>query len=142
MKEYLPWISIGCTVLGFAIMYLKYIVSLETRLVALETKMSLFWDSVGGVVKDIFKQPIHFHKDDLIDRFPDTLNDKELLELETIVTDEIKELAQVKDTKAIVGGILLYEIKQEKLRRKDKKCLNSLSGWQRLVCKLQHWFTH
>lgn len=136
-KEYVGWVSLGCTILGFVIMYLKYSFQIETRLVALETKMELFWRSVSPVLKEAMKQPIHYRKDDLIDRFPN-ISDDELLELQCILLKEVEEYSKTKDFKALAGGMFLSQIEDELNKRRMTTCSSYQSGFWRLLCRLFH----
>jgi hypothetical protein len=96
--------------------------SLENRLTKSETKMELFWKSVGGVVSTIIKQPIHFEKDELMDKLTgkrDTMSSKELYRLREILTDEIGEFTAVKDPKAMAYALALAYIEQILFDRLD-----------------------
>jgi len=64
---------------------------ISNRLVAVETKMSLYWDAVGDVIKDIIHHPDSPRKDYLSDKFPN-LTEEEICELRDILISEKKEL--------------------------------------------------
>lgn len=86
----------------------------EARFVALETKMELFWGAVGKVVIDMVKQPIHFEKDALLDRLKtNVINGEELIKLKIIVEEEVVELRERKDPKALAYVLVLALIDQK-----------------------------
>jgi hypothetical protein len=68
------------------------LVVIDNRTTKQEMKMDLFWGAVQETVKDMIKQPIHFRKDDLLDRFPN-LEYKEMYELKTSLQIEKKEMS-------------------------------------------------
>lgn len=85
------------------------------RLVAVETKTALFWKVVEDGVIDMIKQPIHFEKDGLLDRFKvnsKSLSGEELIKLKVILESEKKELLMVKDPKVMYYVIMLARIDQ------------------------------
>lgn len=90
---------------------------LKARVITLETKMDLFWQGVQAKMGTVIKQPIHFRKDDLIDRFPNLSND-EIDELKQILTEEMVELQAKKDSKVIAYAIYLGGIENEIYKRK------------------------
>jgi len=69
------------------------LVTIDKRITKQEMKMELFWSAVQDNVKDMLKQPVHFRKDDLLDRFK-SLNYQELCELKNILTEEKISLFQ------------------------------------------------
>ena len=86
----------------------------EARFVALETKMELFWGAVGKVVIDMVKQPIHIEKDGLLDRLKSNdINGEELQKLKFMIEDEVIELKERKDAKAIAYVLILAMIDQK-----------------------------
>jgi len=86
----------------------------EARFVALETKMELFWGAVGKVVIDMVKQPIHLEKDALLDRLKsNSINGDELIKLKYMIEDEVIELKERKDSKAIAYVLILAMIDQK-----------------------------
>jgi len=78
-------------------------------LVTAKVKTDLFWGAVESMVRDIIKQPIHFRKDELIDKFPD-LSEEEICELKNILEGEIKELRLHKDIKVLAYGLMMARI--------------------------------
>jgi hypothetical protein len=89
------------------------------RLVRMETKMEVFWGYVGTAMSSLIKQPIHFRKDELMDKLvPDQLPHlpentvDELLELKEILKDELVTLRQVKDPKTLAYALALAYIDQ------------------------------
>lgn len=96
------------------------LISLCIDVATLKTKIELFWDAMGAVAKDIIKQPIHFRKDDLIDRFPNLTRD-ELCELKDILKDEMRVLTQVKDAKLMAYAWQLANVNYE-LQNKKETC--------------------
>ena len=73
----LSMIAIGMTMISLLWTHFKVLLGIERRLVSIETKTDLWWDVMADQAKKIIKQPIHFRKDDLLDRFP-KLDDNEL----------------------------------------------------------------
>ena len=58
------------------------------QLAKAETKMELFWNAIGASVKSLIKQPIHFEKDELMDKLmdrPDLITKPELNRLKVIL---------------------------------------------------------
>jgi len=100
------------------------------RITTMETKMELFWNAVGGVMSSLIKQPIHFRKDELMDKLvgdklPGSSTD-ELLELRIILEDELVTLREIKDPKSLVYALALAYIDQILYDRgivKDKKTI-------------------
>ncbi len=68
-------------------------------------KLDLFWVAMEPALKEVIKQPIHFRKDDLLDRFPN-LEDKELCELREILQDEMVDLKAKKDPKVLAYALM------------------------------------
>ena len=98
---------------------LEMIASQSDRITKQETKMELFWNAVGGVMSSLIKQPIHFRKDELMDRLvPDKLprlaenSVEELLELKAILNDELITLSKIKDPKSLAYALALAYIDQ------------------------------
>ena len=78
--------------------------------------MELFWNAVGGVMSSLIKQPIHFRKDELMDKLvgdklPGSSTD-ELLELRIILEDELVTLREIKDPKSLAYALALAYIDQ------------------------------
>ena len=67
------------------------LVGLSNRIVAMETKMSVFWDAIGDVVKDIIHHPTSPRRDDLVEKFPN-LTMEEMRELRSMLIKERDEL--------------------------------------------------
>jgi len=89
------------------------------RLTRMETKMELFWNAVGQSMLSLIKQPIHFRKDELMDKLvPEKLpflpenTVKELLELKHILKDELVTLREIKDPKSLAYSLALAYIDQ------------------------------
>ena len=103
---------------------------LKGRVISLETKMELFWGSVQKSMGALIKQPIHFRKDELIDRFGDkntNLSVAELCELRDILKDEMKDLEKCKNEKVLAYALYLARVEQEL--------------WERAKPKQQSWFS-
>jgi hypothetical protein len=98
---------------------LKYGIKLENRLTRLETKTELWWNTVADQVKGVLQQPIHFRKDDLLDRFP-CISNQELVELKDIIISEITELKKTKDPKVASYAIWKARVELECLDRSGK----------------------
>lgn len=94
----------------------------EARFVALETKMELFWGAVGKVVIDMVKQPIHYEKDALLDRLKsNSINGEELVKLKYMMEEEVQELKEKRDARAVAYVLILAMIDQ-KLWEKNCEC--------------------
>ncbi len=111
-------IAIFVSILSFIWGVLKYGIRLENRLTRLETKMELWWNTVADQVKGILQQPVHFRKDDLLDRFP-CISDEELLELKNIIMIELMELKKTKDPKSVAYAIWKARVELECLERSE-----------------------
>ena len=81
--------------------------------------MELFWDAVGASVSKLIKQPIHFRKDELMDKLmPENLSQlpensiDELLELKIILKDELITLQELKDPKSLAYALAIAFINQ------------------------------
>jgi hypothetical protein len=91
----------------------------SSKITRLETKMDLFWNAIGGSVLSLIKQPIHFKKDQLMDklipenlpRLPETTVE-ELYELKAILNDELITLREIKDPKSLAYGLAIAYIDQ------------------------------
>lgn len=95
------------------------IAEINNRLVRMETKMELFWNAVVASVSSLIKQPIHFRKDELMDKLiPENLPHlpentvEELLELKHILKDELVTLRELKDPKSLAYGLAIAYIDQ------------------------------
>jgi len=91
----------------------------STRLTRMETKMELFWNAVGGAMSSLIKQPIHFRKDQLMDKLiPENLPHlpeatvEELIELKTILQDELVTLRETKENKSLAYALAIAYIDQ------------------------------
>lgn len=91
----------------------------SNRITKIETKMELFWNAVGGVMSSLIKQPIHFKKDQLMDKLiPENLPHlpettiEELFELKTILNDELVTLRETKDNKSLAYALAIAYIDQ------------------------------
>jgi hypothetical protein len=112
--------------------HLKETFGIMTKITAIETKlgdvnfpqlatrMEIFWGAVEPVIRSMIKQPIHFRKDDLIDRFPN-LTDDELCELKNILEEEMKDLTTNKDPKVLAYALMMARV-DTVLHENNKKC--------------------
>jgi hypothetical protein len=123
-------IAIAISFFGLLWTQFKVLLGIERRLVSIETKTDLWWDIVSDQARKIIKQPIHFRKDDLLDRFPN-LNDDELCELKNIIATEKHELEPSKDPKLISYAIWTARIEMEYMKRDAEK---RTSGRRKVVC--------
>jgi hypothetical protein len=85
----------------------------------LETKTELFWTNVGGVMTKIIKQPIHYRKDELMDKLVSGHEDQlkratveELVELKMILKEELLSLQEIKEPKALAYALATAYIDQ------------------------------
>lgn len=94
---------------------IRELISAQTsRIVAAETKMELFWNAVGGVVSSLIKQPIHFEKDELMDKLMGgPINKDELCRLKHVLHTEVKELKETKQTQSLAYALALAYIEQK-----------------------------
>jgi len=100
------------------------------QLAKAETKMELFWNAVGASVKSLIKQPIHFEKDELMDKLmdrPDLITKPELYRLKTILNEELIDLQQSKNNTSLAYALALAYIDQI-LYDKDSAELISLNS--------------
>jgi hypothetical protein len=92
----------------------ELIASQNNRIVAAETKMELFWNAAGSVVSSLIKQPIHFEKDELMDKLMGgPINKDELCRLKHILHTEVKELKETKQTQSLAYALALAYIEQK-----------------------------
>jgi|GEM_PF-6918715 len=105
------------------------VILIDNRLTKQETRLEVFWEDILPTLKIVIKQPIHFRKDDLIDRFPDKLSFDETCELkETLRNEKIellekaKELNQEKKAYLLAIALMLARI-DGLLLDKGGKCL-------------------
>jgi uncharacterized protein YoxC len=102
------------------------VAGLDSRLSKQEAKVDLFWGAVQEAVKNMIKQPVHFRKDDLLDRFPNITH--EIFELRDILMAEKTEMiTNVKsltgDQKAYLLALVLMLARVDSvLLDKEKKC--------------------
>jgi hypothetical protein len=85
------------------------------QLAKAETKMELFWNAVGASVKSLIKQPIHFEKDELMDKLmdrPDLISKPELNRLKVILNDELVELQHAKNNSSLAYSLAIAYIDQ------------------------------
>jgi len=118
-------VAIVISVLSFIWGLVKYGITLENRLTKIETKTELWWNTVADQMKQLVQQPIHYRKDDLLDRFPNISN-SELNELKEILIFEIKDLKERKDPIAAAYAIWRARVEVECLERSG--ILNK--GWR------------
>lgn len=80
------------------------------QIAKMETKMELFWGAVGTSVKSLIKQPIHFEKDELMDKLidhPELITPDEIYRLKEILNDELIELQNTKNNSSIAYSLAL-----------------------------------
>ncbi len=96
-------------------------VKAESRLIALETKIDLFWNFVQKEVTGLLKQPVHMRKDELLEKFKeDEISVEDLKELKTILKTEMNE--RNKDDPKIMQYVLVVaSIDQSLFRRGEIK---------------------
>lgn len=85
------------------------------QLAKAETKMELFWNAIGASVKSLIKQPIHFEKDELMDKLmdrPDLITKPELNRLKVILNEELVELQRAKNNSSLAYSLALAYIDQ------------------------------
>ena len=86
----------------------------------MSAKLDLFWIAMEPAIKEIIKQPIHFRKDNLLDRFPN-LDDTEMCELRSILQDEMVDLKVRKDPKVLAYALMTARVDSVMYDRK-KEC--------------------
>ena len=132
-------IAIFVSIFGLMFQYFAWVLSmkrdmstLSERIAVQETKMEHFWNAIGSSVTSMIKQPVHFRKDELMDKLQmemqgeyGAIKEIELLELRSILEDEIDELRQLKDPKVIAYALALAYISQ-KLITRNTNILNTL----------------
>ena len=98
----------------------------DTRITRQEMKMDLFWGAVQETVKDMIKQPIHFRKDELLDRFPN-LKLEEMFELRRTLQSEktellsnVKLLSSSKKTYLIALALMLAGVDSRLIDMEDE----------------------
>jgi hypothetical protein len=92
----------------------------NTNLAELAARLDIFWMAMEPSIKAIIKQPIHFRKDELIDRFPNLTND-ELCELKDILKTEMHELTTNKDPKVLAYALMMARV-DTVLYENSRKC--------------------
>ena len=101
-----------------------HLIQISERLARVETKMELFWNQVRGAVNSMIKQPIHFKKDELMDKLLEERKPKirieELYELKSILKEELPALTEVKSEKCLAYALALAYIDQILY---DRNCL-------------------
>ena len=125
-NQYLSIAAIVISILGLAFAYFKWIsgirkeisdlaLSLEGRLTRVETKTELFWNSVGPALLNLLKQPIHFRKDELLEKLfekKEVLSNEELIELRTMLKCELPEMLEKKEDKSLAYTLAMAFIDQ------------------------------
>jgi len=114
--SFLSYATAIITIVGGLWAYFKLYLGIERRLVRLETKTELWWNTVADQIKNVLMQPVHFRKDDLIMRFPNITN-AELKELKDIIITESSELLEKKDPKVAAYAIWRARVELECLER-------------------------
>jgi hypothetical protein len=118
--------AISISIFGLIFQYFGWIIGIKTdmaklsdRLVSQETKMELFWKSVSISVATLIKQPIHFRKDELMDKLKldmqgnkGVINEVELVELRKVLSEEVVELEGTKDPRSLAYALALAYINQ------------------------------
>jgi hypothetical protein len=125
--EYLPFVSIGISLLGLIATYVKLSNDGEQRsrlqserIAKIETKVDLFWRVVETNVGQLLKSPDHYLKDLLIDKMARReLTLPEAEQLRSILTDEMQLMGRQNGVVAytlILGRIeqLLYDLRAKK----------------------------
>jgi len=90
-----------------------------SKITRIETQTELFWNAVSTSISNLIKQPIHFKKDQLMDKLipvnmphlPESTIE-ELVELRLILKDELVMLQEVKDPKALAYALAIAYIDQ------------------------------
>jgi hypothetical protein len=158
LVPYIGIVALGVSILGLALHYFGWVLSIrkdmgtmsldwktecgvlvkdvndksnaqDTRISRLETKMELFWNAVGDVIKNMIKQPTHFRKDELMDKLLDkrdsNISNMELVELKTILHSELPELKIQKSSQSLAYALALAYIDQILY---DRGCLCAVEG--------------
>lgn len=89
------------------------------KITRIETQTELFWNAVGTSISNLIKQPVHFRKDELMDKLipanmphlPESTVE-ELVELRYILKDELITLQEVKDPKSLAYSLAIAYIDQ------------------------------
>jgi hypothetical protein len=97
----------------------KEITTQGNRLVRLETKADIFWSNISTSMSSMIKQPIHYRKDELMDKLTlgqenrtYILTVEELLELKIILKEEASSLQEMKEPKSLAYALALAYIDQ------------------------------
>ena len=85
------------------------VIKLSQNVAAIEASLDSFWKMMDGPMRSLIKQPTHYRKDDLVDRFPN-LNAEEMEELKCILQLEMIELRDQKDPKVLAFALMLARI--------------------------------
>jgi hypothetical protein len=120
LKDFLPWAGIAVSVIGFILLYTGWVRKVEARLVALETKIEPWWSAMLATSKELLKQPVHFVKDDLLERFPNLSHD-EMCKLREMILAEKETYLKAKDFRAMAATVLLIQV-DHFLKMEKKKC--------------------
>jgi hypothetical protein len=90
-----------------------------TRLTRLETKADIFWANISSSVSQMIKQPIHYRKDELMDKLVPghekqlkVATVEELLELKVILKEELTSLQEMKEPKSLAYALAIAYIDQ------------------------------
>ncbi len=83
-EQTLSIIAIVISIIGGTFVYVEGVIRVRERIVAVETKVSLFWDTIAKDAAKILHtpHPMNFRRDQLLEKFVDgTINREELKEL-------------------------------------------------------------
>ncbi len=122
-------------VLGFIWIYFGALLNIKERLVALETKMELFWKPLQDFLTTAIHHPITPSMDEKLERF-DTLTIDELYELKAEIKQQGEKLEDPKDVKALYLILLISRI-NGKLHDKLKEECRPKGGM--LISKMMFW---
>jgi len=123
---FLPVASLIVAILSLLWMYFGAILNIKERIVALETKMELFWKPLQNFLTTAIHHPTTQSIDEKLERF-DVLNLEELYELKAEIKTEAKIVEDKSSVKALYYTLLLARID---LRAHDKL---------RVICQSQNF---
>ncbi len=118
--QYIAYISIAISILGFLLTYFGFIqkqadraVALENRLTKIEMKTDLFWETVRHAVLPLMKSPTHIEKDTLVDKlYRREITIPEAERLRAILADEMELLGR---DNGVIGYVLSIGLVQRTL---------------------------
>jgi hypothetical protein len=113
MSEFLPVLAIIIAVAGLLYQHFGMITGIKERLIALETKVDLFWTAIESRVIEMLKSPNHLEKDELLDKLlHKEITLQEAQTLRTILNEELTHREEMDNGMRLAYALMIGRLEQ------------------------------